>query len=77
MYLRFGFLQSAAREWMAVCEDAPDPRALVGLARVALAHGQPADASTFAAHALALDPNSMAAQRLLALTEDSAAAWVG
>jgi tetratricopeptide (TPR) repeat protein len=56
MYLRFGFLQSAAREWMAVCETEPDPRALFGLARVAAAHGLTQDAVTFATQAVALDP---------------------
>ena len=56
MYLRFGFLQSAAREWMAVCETEPDSRALLGLARVAAAHGLAQDAVTFATQAVALDP---------------------
>src|SRR5271165_6312534 len=39
MYLRRGFVVSAAQEWMAVCREAPDTRALVGLARVAVARG--------------------------------------
>jgi glycosyltransferase involved in cell wall biosynthesis len=66
MYLRFGFLQSAAVEWMAVCESTPDARALVGLARVAAAHGLPADAATFAAQALVLEPENALATQLLA-----------
>ena len=33
MYLRVGLLARAAQEWMAICESAPDGRALVGLAR--------------------------------------------
>jgi tetratricopeptide (TPR) repeat protein len=66
MYLRFGFLQSAAREWMAVCEVEPDARALVGLARVAAAHGLGDDAVTFAAQAVALDPAAEESQALLA-----------
>jgi hypothetical protein len=70
MYLRHGFLQSAAREWMAVCEHEPDARALLGLARVAAAHGMPEDAATFAAQSLVLDPDNDAARALLA---DSAA----
>lgn len=65
MYLRHGFLQSAAREWMAVCEHKPDARALVGLAQVATAHGLPDDAATFADQARVLDPGSRAAHALL------------
>jgi tetratricopeptide (TPR) repeat protein len=66
MYLRYGFLQSAAREWMAVCEAEPDARALLGLAHVAHAHGLPEDAAVFAGQALELDPGSVTAQALLA-----------
>jgi tetratricopeptide (TPR) repeat protein len=66
MYLRYGFLASAAREWMAVCSEAADARALVGLARVASAHGLPDEAVTFAAEALKLDPLSAAANELVA-----------
>jgi hypothetical protein len=39
IYLQRGFQASAAEEWMAVCNQHPDARALVGLARVAAAHG--------------------------------------
>jgi tetratricopeptide (TPR) repeat protein len=66
MYLKHGFLQSAAREWMAVCESHPDARALLGLARVAHAHGQLEDAVVFAAEALRLDPASAGAKAILA-----------
>jgi tetratricopeptide (TPR) repeat protein len=66
MYLRRGFLASAAEEWMAVCQQRPDARALVGLAQVALAHGLPEDAATFAGEALGLDPASVEARALLA-----------
>ncbi|HLJ03327.1 MAG TPA: glycosyltransferase [Solirubrobacteraceae bacterium] len=79
LYLRYGFLQSAAREWLTVCESAPDSRAFVGLARVALAHGSEADAATFAAQALTLDGSSAPARELLeALSprQDGAAAAV-
>ena len=67
MYLRRGFLRSAGREWMAVCEKQPDVRALVGLASVALANGQAPAAATFAGQALSLDPKNETASRLLEL----------
>jgi tetratricopeptide (TPR) repeat protein len=65
MYLAHGFLASAAKEWMAVCESRPDARALLGLGRVAAAHGELSDAAVFAAEALGHDPNSAAARDLL------------
>ena len=62
MYLRRGFLESAADEWIAVAETAPDARAMIGLAQVAVAQGLPDDARSFAAEAVALEPgNSTAA----------------
>jgi tetratricopeptide (TPR) repeat protein len=64
MYLRRGFLRSAGREWMTVCEQEPDARALVGLAQVALGNAQPDTAVTFATQALALEPGNEAARRL-------------
>jgi glycosyltransferase involved in cell wall biosynthesis len=67
MYLRRGFLRSAGREWMAVCEQQPDGRALVGLGNVALANGQGETAATFASQALSLEPLSEAARSLLEL----------
>ncbi len=68
LYLRYGFLQSAAREWMAVCEHTPDARALVGLARVARAHGLPEDAAVLAGQALEFDPGNLGARHLLSAT---------
>jgi hypothetical protein len=73
VYLRRGFLASAAEEWMAVCNEQPDARALLGLAQVAVGHGLVQDAMTFAAEALKLDPTSAAATRLLAGLERRAA----
>jgi tetratricopeptide (TPR) repeat protein len=66
MYLAHGFLASAAKEWMAVCESRPDARAFLGLARVAAAHGKPENAAVFAAEALRHDPASAPARELLA-----------
>jgi predicted Zn-dependent protease len=66
MYMRRGFAASAAEEWMAVCRRAPDTRALLGLARVAVARGMPREASDFAAAALSRDPDNEAAASLLA-----------
>lgn len=54
MYLRHGFLASAAEEWMSVCSDEPDRSALLGLAQVATAQGMEREASEFAAAAQAL-----------------------
>ena len=45
LYFRRGFLASAAEEWMAVCNERADARAMVGLAQVAAAHGLPEDAA--------------------------------
>lgn len=57
MYLRRGFLASAADEWIAVVDESPDPRALVGLAQVALAQELPEDALEFARAAVELEPH--------------------
>jgi glycosyltransferase involved in cell wall biosynthesis len=65
LYLQRGFLQSAAIEWMAVCDESPDARALAGLAKVALLHGLPEDARTFAAEALNLDAGNAEAKAVL------------
>ena len=64
MYLRRGFLRSAGREWMAVCEQQTDVRALVGLAHVALANEQAETAAAFAAQALTLEPLNEGARKL-------------
>jgi len=55
LYLRRGFVDSAADEWLAVCQEAgADARALRGLAAVATARGLDGDAQLFAAEADAL-----------------------
>ena len=69
MYLKHGFLQSAAKEWMAVCELRPDARALLGLARVARGNGQLEDAAVLAGEALNADPGSAGAREILARCE--------
>ena len=66
IYLRRGFIKSAAREWLAVCRERADPRALTGLVRVALANGQNETAQTFATRGLALDPTNESLRELLA-----------
>jgi tetratricopeptide (TPR) repeat protein len=66
MYLKHGFLQSAAQEWMAVCQTNPDVRALLGLARVARANGQLEDAAVFAGEVIKADPTSAGAHEILA-----------
>jgi len=66
MYLRRGFLASAAEEWLAACADDPrDVRGLVGLAQVAAAQGMTDDALEFAREAHALEPGDGRATRLL------------
>jgi tetratricopeptide (TPR) repeat protein len=74
MYLKHGFLAPAAKEWMAVCESQPDVRALLGLARVASAHGYLEDAAVFAGEALRLDSSSAPAREILARCSTPAAA---
>ena len=64
MYLRRGFLRSAGREWMAVVEQRPDVRALVGLTQVALGNGQPEAAEAFASEAQVLAPLDEGVRRL-------------
>ncbi|WP_205696187.1 glycosyltransferase family 2 protein [Conexibacter sp. SYSU D00693] len=55
VYLRRGFLDSAAEEWIAaVQEDGPDARALDGLARIADARGLHDDAEVFRTEARTL-----------------------
>ncbi len=56
MYLRRGFLESAADEWIEIVETGPDVSALRGLATVALARGLHDEAQVFADEAVALDP---------------------
>jgi tetratricopeptide (TPR) repeat protein len=68
MYLRRGFIASAAREWMAVCNETPDTRALLGLARVSAAAGMQREVHDFAVAALAKDPTNEEAKALLSKT---------
>ncbi len=72
IYLRRGFAASAAQEWMAVCRERPDARALLGLARVAVTSGMLREASDFAAAALACDPGNEGATALLARVQGEA-----
>jgi tetratricopeptide (TPR) repeat protein len=74
MFLRRGFLASAAEEWLPICQDDPrDVRGLVGLAQVAAAEGMTEDAIEFAREARALEPGDARATRLLARLEPLAA----
>jgi hypothetical protein len=55
LYLRHGYADSAAEEWIAACEQGGvDAQALRGLAAVAVARGLDEDAKVFAAEADAL-----------------------
>jgi tetratricopeptide (TPR) repeat protein len=65
MYLAHGHGGLAAQQWMAICQEAPDSRALLGLARIAAAHGMPEDAANFATGALELDQECTGARQLL------------
>lgn len=69
MYLRRGFLRSAGREWLAVNQEQPDLRSLVGLAHVALRNGQPGPAHEFATRALEIDPDNEVARQLLEIAD--------
>jgi tetratricopeptide (TPR) repeat protein len=73
MYLRRGFLESAADEWIAVAQAAPDARALVGLAQVAYAQGTRDDSIAFLHAALQLEPGNEDAERMLAGVQARAA----
>jgi glycosyltransferase involved in cell wall biosynthesis/Flp pilus assembly protein TadD len=74
MYLRRGFLESAADEWIGVVQElGPDARALTGLALVAAAKELPDDALEFARGARELDPGHEAAQLLVRNLELAAA----
>lgn len=67
MYLRQGFLASAAEEWMAVCADSPDARAWMGLAKVAQRQQMPEQALDFAQAALACEPGNDEARQLVSM----------
>ena len=74
MYLRRGYLDSAADEWIALASEQPSARAFVGLAQVAVARELPDDAVAFAEHALELEPGSAEAGRLLDALRERVAA---
>ena len=66
LYLRRGFLESAADEWIAVIQETqPDADALAGLSWVAVGRELPEDALVLAREALALDPRHPAALGVL------------
>ncbi len=68
LYMRRGFAASAAEQWMAVCRQEPDVRALLGLARVAAASGMEREAGDFADAVLSRDPDNKLAASLLSRT---------
>ena len=68
LYMRRGFAASAAEQWMAVCRQEPDVRALLGLARVAAASGMEREAGDFAGAVLSRDPDNKLAASLLSRT---------
>jgi tetratricopeptide (TPR) repeat protein len=66
LYYRRGFVDSAADEWAAACdEQGPDADALAGLAAVAYMRGEEQDAGLFAQAARELDPAHESAGRVL------------
>jgi tetratricopeptide (TPR) repeat protein len=66
MYMRRGYLESAADEWISVIQElGPDAPALTGLALVAKAREMPDDALVFALEARQIDPGYAAASRLV------------
>jgi Tfp pilus assembly protein PilF len=73
VYFRRGFTASAAQEWMAVCSEQPDARALIGLARIARRQGLEDDAKVFAREALVLEPDNDQALALLPARERAVA----
>jgi tetratricopeptide (TPR) repeat protein len=73
MYMRRGYLESAADEWIASIDElGPDAPALTGLAFVAAAREMPEDAIVFAREASLIDPGYSAASRLLSSLEVAA-----
>jgi tetratricopeptide (TPR) repeat protein len=73
MYMRRGYLDSAADEWISVIQElGPDAPALTGLALVAKAREMPEDALVFAREARALDPGYAAASQLVTRLEVAA-----
>ena len=74
IYMRRGFVKSAAREWLTVCQERPDVPALLGLARVALATDRLENAVTLAQQVLLLDADNTAATEILESAPQPAAA---
>lgn len=73
MYMRRGYLESAADEWISVIQElGPDAPALTGLALVAKAREMPDDALVFAREARQIDPGYVAASRLVSSLEVAA-----
>lgn len=68
MYLRRGFLESAADEWVAVVQETgADVPALLGLAQVAAMRGMNDDAAIFVEEVQRLEPANPLASRILEL----------
>jgi tetratricopeptide (TPR) repeat protein len=68
LYVRRGFLESAADEWIAACEETgPDADALAGLSLVAYGRELHEDARLLATEALTLDPAHASASGVLQL----------
>lgn len=66
LYVRRGFLESAADEWIAACEESgPDADALAGLSLVAYGRELHEDARLLAAEALTIDPAHPSARSVL------------
>lgn len=71
LYLRNGLLDMAADEWASAAQESgPDSALMLGLARVAAARGDAADALVFAEGALELDPGSASAQAVIDALRD-------
>ncbi len=64
MYLRRGFLDSAAEEWLALARERPDATSLIALAQLAYARGLLQEALDLAEGALDLEPEHEQAKRL-------------
>lgn len=68
MYLRRGFLESAADEWVAVVrETGADVPALLGLAQVAAMRGMNDDAAVFVEEVKKIEPSNPVADKILEL----------
>ena len=74
IYLRRGFLESAADEWISIAQTTPDANAMIGLSQVAVARGFDEDALHLADEAIALEPASKRAQKYRSALKERAAA---